>query len=93
MKNSYQDNQFFTSVDIFALSDDLRYGYKVFRELIIQHKKMVQPLNEVQEEYENNEKEQFNVTFKTSKFQKSPIYFFCVLYLCLNNTFHFQTFF
>lgn len=70
MKNSYQDKQFFTSVDIFALSDDLRYGYKVFRELIIQHKKLVQPLNEEQEEFESSEKEQFNVTFKSSKFHK-----------------------
>lgn len=68
MKNQqYQDDYFETSVDIFTLADDVRYGYKVFRELILQHKKLIVPLHEVhEEEMENKENcDDFSITFKT----------------------------
>ena len=67
MKNPYQDEQFITSVDIYMLSDGLRYGYKVFRELIAQQKKVVTALAEIHEEESEGNKKYFSKTFKTSK--------------------------
>lgn len=66
MKNPYQDELFHTTVDIYTLPDDLRYGYQVFRQLLIQQKKCVVLLHETQEDG-NKEKKEFNVTFKESK--------------------------
>ena len=66
MKNPYQDEQFYTTVDIFTLPDDLRYGYQVFRQLLTQQKKSVVPLHEIQED-RIQENKAFVVTFKKSK--------------------------
>lgn len=65
MKNLYQDSHFETSVDVFSLNDEVRYGYKVFRELISQHKKLVLPLHELHCE---TVKETENTTFSCSKY-------------------------
>jgi len=62
MKN---DEQFYTSVDIYMLTDGLRYGYKVFRELIAQQKKIVTTITEIQDEENAGNKGKFSKTFKT----------------------------
>ena len=62
MKNPYQDEQFYTTVDIFTLSDDIRYGYQVFRQILTQQKKAVAALHEIQQLGVKNKKE-FPVTF------------------------------
>ena len=62
MKNPYQDDQFYTTVDIFTLPDDIRYGYQVFRQLLTQQKKVVTPLHEIQQDGLEDNKE-FPVTF------------------------------
>lgn len=67
MKNPYQDNDFETLVDLFALADEVRYGYKVFRELISQHKKLVLPLHEIQQCETEQNGDSKKITFNCSK--------------------------